>query len=52
MALEDLAMMRAVHGSAVLYPSDATSAAALIEAMADLDGISYMRTTRGTAGLG
>ena len=47
MALEDLAMMRAVHGSTVLYPSDATSAAALVEAMADLDGIFYMRTTRG-----
>src|SRR5204862_8268437 len=47
MALEDLAMMRAVHGSTVLYPSDATSAAALVEAMADLDGVSYMRTTRG-----
>ena len=27
MALEDLAMMRAVHGSTVLYPSDATAAA-------------------------
>ena len=26
MALEDLAMLRAVHGSTVLYPSDATSA--------------------------
>ncbi len=47
MALEDLAMMRAVHGSTVLYPSDATSAAALVEAMADLDGVSYIRTTRG-----
>ena len=47
MALEDLAMMRAVHGSTVLYPSDATSAAALVETMADLDGISYIRTTRG-----
>jgi transketolase len=47
MALEDLAMLRAVHGSTVLYPSDAVSAAALVEAMADLDGISYMRTTRG-----
>jgi transketolase len=47
MALEDLAMMRAVHGSTVLYPSDATSAAALVAAMADLDGISYIRTTRG-----
>jgi transketolase len=47
MALEDLAMMRAVHGSTVLYPSDATSAAALVEAMADLEGVSYIRTTRG-----
>ena len=47
MALEDLAMMRAVHGSTVLYPSDATSAAALVAAMADLDGVSYLRTTRG-----
>ena len=47
MALEDLAMLRAVHGSTVLYPCDAVSAAALVLAMADLDGISYMRTTRG-----
>jgi transketolase len=47
MALEDLAMLRAVHGSTVLYPSDATSTAALVLAMADRAGISYMRTTRG-----
>ncbi len=47
MALEDLAMMRAVHGTTVLYPSDATSTAALVEAMADRPGISYLRTTRG-----
>ena len=47
MALEDLAMMRAVHGSTVLYPSDATSTAALVQAMADRDGVSYLRTTRG-----
>ncbi len=47
MALEDLAMMRSVHGSTVLYPSDATSTAALVQAMADLDGVSYLRTTRG-----
>src|SRR5262249_45669486 len=32
MALEDLAMMRAVHGSTVLYPSDATSTAKLVQA--------------------
>jgi len=47
MALEDLAAMRAVHGSTVLYPSDATSTAHLVEAMADQSGISYIRTTRG-----
>src|SRR2546421_202643 len=47
MALEDLAAMRAVHGSTVLYPSDATSAASLVVALADHPGISYLRTTRG-----
>jgi transketolase len=47
MALEDLAMMRAVHGSTVLYPSDATSTAFLVQEMANRDGIVYMRTTRG-----
>ncbi|MBW8805856.1 MAG: transketolase [Catenulisporales bacterium] len=47
MGLEDLAMMRAVHGSTVLYPSDATSAAALTVTMAGLPGISYLRATRG-----
>src|SRR5881392_692120 len=47
MALEDLAMMRAVHGSTVLYPSDATSAAYLVREMADRGGVVYMRTTRG-----
>ena len=47
MALEDLAMMRAVHGSTVLYPSDATSTVALVTEMAARPGISYLRTTRG-----
>jgi transketolase len=47
MALEDLAMLRAVHGSTVLYPSDATSAAALVAQMASTSGICYLRTTRG-----
>jgi transketolase len=46
MALEDLAMMRSVHGSTVLYPCDANQAAALVEQMVDLPGISYIRTTR------
>ena len=46
MALEDIASLRAVHGSTVLYPSDANQAAALVPLMADLDGVVYMRTTR------
>jgi transketolase len=46
MALEDLAMMRAVAGSTVLYPSCATAAADLTREMADRPGISYLRTTR------
>ncbi len=47
MALEDLAMMRAMHGPMVLYPSDATSTAYLVQQMAERSGIVYMRTTRG-----
>ena len=47
MALEDLAMMRAVHGSTVLYPSDAASAAQLVQEMANRAGVVYMRTTLG-----
>jgi transketolase len=46
MGLEDLAMMRAVHGSTVLYPSDANQAAQLVAAMADQPGVSFLRTTR------
>jgi transketolase len=46
MALEDLAMMRAVHGSTVLYPSDANQTAQLVAEMADREGIVFMRTTR------
>jgi transketolase len=46
MALEDLAMMRAVHGSTVLYPSDANQTAHLVNLMANQTGISYLRTTR------
>jgi transketolase len=47
MGLEDIAMLRAAHGSTVLYPSDATSTITLVDAMATLPGISYLRTTRG-----
>jgi transketolase len=47
MALEDLAAFRAVHGSTVLHPSDANQTAALVAAMADVTGISFIRTLRG-----
>jgi transketolase len=46
MALEDLAAFRAVHGSTVLYPCDGNQTAKLVRAMADVDGISFLRTTR------
>ncbi len=46
MALEDLASFRAIHGSTVLYPSDANQTAALVPLMADREGIVFMRTTR------
>ncbi len=46
MALEDIAMMRAVFGSTVLYPSDANQTAQLVAAMAETPGISFIRTTR------
>jgi transketolase len=48
MALEDIALMRALPESIVLYPSDAVSTWKLVEQMARYDkGISYLRTTRG-----
>ncbi len=46
MALEDLAEFRALGGSVVLYPSDPNQTAKLVEAMADFDGISYLRSSR------
>ncbi|MCW5553959.1 MAG: transketolase [Verrucomicrobiae bacterium] len=46
MALEDLAMMRAIAGSTVLYPSDAVSTEKLVEQMALTRGISFLRTSR------
>jgi transketolase len=47
MGLEDLAAFRAVHSSTVLYPCDANQTARLVELMADLVGIVYLRTHRG-----
>ncbi|HJQ71872.1 MAG TPA: transketolase [Actinomycetota bacterium] len=46
MALEDLAALRAIHGTTVLYPSDGNATVRLVASMADLRGISYLRTTR------
>jgi transketolase len=46
MALEDLAMFRAVLSSVVLYPCDAVSTEKLVEAAARNHGIVYLRTTR------
>ena len=47
MGLEDLAEFRAIHGSTVLYPCDGNQTTALVRTMGQLDGISYLRTTRG-----
>ncbi len=46
MGLEDLAMMRAIVGSTVLYPADAVSAEKLVEQMVLTKGICYLRTSR------
>jgi transketolase len=46
MGLEDLAMMRAVLNSVVLYPCDAVSTQHLVAAAAQHYGIVYLRTTR------
>ena len=46
MGLEDVAALRAVHGSTVLHPCDANQTAKLVAAMADLEGIVYLRTLR------
>ena len=49
MGLEDLAALRAVHGSVVLYPCDANQTARLLPQLAEADGVSYLRTSRGAA---
>jgi len=46
MALEDLALMRSVVGSTVLYPSDAVSTEKLLEQMALIKGVCFLRTSR------
>lgn len=46
MGLEDISMFRSLHGSTVLYPSDAISTEALVEEAIHTPGIVYLRTSR------
>ncbi|BHF71351.1 hypothetical protein SprV_0401440900 [Sparganum proliferum] len=46
MALEDLAMFRAVRGSTVFYPSDAVACERAVELAANRKGICFIRTGR------
>jgi transketolase len=46
MGLEDIAALRAVHSSTVLHPCDANQTAKLVAAMADTEGIVFLRTLR------
>ncbi len=46
MALEDIALMRAIAGSAVLYPAEAGATEKLVEQMAQHKGICFLRTSR------
>lgn len=46
MGLEDLAMMRAVSDSVVLYPADAVATERLVESMSQAGGIHYLRLSR------
>jgi transketolase len=46
MALEDIAMFRAINDSVVFYPADAVSTERLVESMARRPGINYLRTSR------
>ncbi len=46
MALEDLAMFRAIPSAHVFYPSDAVSTERLVEAAARINAICYLRTSR------
>jgi len=46
MALEDLAMFRAIPTATVFYPSDATSTERAVELAANTKGICFIRTSR------
>ncbi len=46
MALEDLAMFRAIPTATVFYPSDAVSTERAVELAANTKGICFIRTSR------
>jgi transketolase len=46
MGLEDIAMMRAVAGSTVVYASDAVAAEKLVEQLIEKPGVCFLRTSR------
>ena len=46
MALEDIAIFRAIQGSSVLYPADAVATEKLLEEMAKTRGLQFLRTSR------
>ncbi len=46
MGLEDLSMFRSIHGSTVVYPSDAVATEYLVEEAIRRPGIFYIRTSR------
>jgi transketolase len=46
MALEDIALMRAIVGSTVLYPAEAVATEKLLEQMASHKGVCFLRTSR------
>lgn len=47
MGLEDLALLRAVQGSTVVYPADPYATEALLRELCAQRGIGYLRATRG-----
>ncbi len=46
MGLEDLAIFEPIPGCTILYPSDARSAEACLESLAEHAGMAYLRTSR------
>ena len=49
MALEDLAMFRAIHNCVVFYPSDGVSCERAVELAANIPSMCYIRTSRPAA---